>query len=301
MVVVRIKDLNQVLRQILLLDRLLVITLVKCRKAERVDRLCIPDTQGVDYVIAVADNRHIIRNCQNRLITFLYKMVALTVPLGLDITAKFNLGRILRAAKLERITVFQPLIRHLHLIAVFNFLLEHTVMVTDAAAVSRITKSCQGIQKTCCQTPQTAVSKCRIRLLILNRIEVKTKLFQCFLHCFFRTQVDDIVTKRTSHQKLHRKVIYLLCACLVKLLLSCNPVVDNHILDRIGHSLEYLLRCRLVDRSAVLVLYIFDNTLFKLFFADLAHPVLLIFVVSRFPARHISQSFSQHQTYLFRH
>ena len=77
----------------------------------------------------------------------------------------------------------------------------------------------------------------------------------------FRTQVDDIVTKRTSHQKLHRKVIYLLCACLVKLLLSCNPVVDNHILDRIGHSLEYLLRCRLVDRSAVLVLYIFDNTL----------------------------------------
>ena len=208
---------------------------------------------------------------------------------------------VLRAAKLERITVFQPLIRHLHLVAVFNFLLEHTIMVTDAAAVSRITKRCQGIQKTCCQTPQTAVSKCRIRLLILNRIEVKTQLFQCFLHCFFRTQVDDIVTKRTSHQKLHRKVIYLLCACLVKLLLSCNPVVDNHILDRIGHSLEYLLRCRLVDRSAVLVLYIFDNTLFKLFFADLAHPVLLIFVVSRFPARHISQSFSQHQTYLFRH
>lgn len=50
-VVVRIKDLNQVLRQILLLDRrLLVITLVKCRKAERVDRLCIPDTQVLTVV-----------------------------------------------------------------------------------------------------------------------------------------------------------------------------------------------------------------------------------------------------------
>ena len=241
MVVVRIKDLNQVLRQILLLDRFLVITLVKCRKAERVDRLCIPDTQGVDYVVAVADNRHIIRNCQNRLITFLYKMVALTVPLGLDITAKFNLGRILRAAKLERITVFQPLIRHLHLVAVLDFLLKHTVVVTNAAAVSRITKSCQGIQKTCCQTPQTAVSKCRIRLLILDHVQVDSHLFQSFFYFLICRHVDQVVSESSSEQEFHGHVIYGLRIVFLILFLCCKPVIDDGFLYSIRNCLEQLL------------------------------------------------------------
>ena len=65
-------------------------------------------------------------------------MVSLSVPFCLHITAEFDLRRILCAADLKRIAVLQPLIRDLDLISVTDLLFEHSITITDAAAICRI-------------------------------------------------------------------------------------------------------------------------------------------------------------------
>ena len=103
----------------------------------------------------------------------------------------------------KRIAVNQPVVRHLYLIAVTNFLTEHTIAVTDAAAISRIAKRCKRVQKAGCQTSESAVSKSCIRLLILNQIDVYAQFLKRLRCLIIRAEVYHIVAKRTSHQKFH--------------------------------------------------------------------------------------------------
>ena len=74
-----------------------------------------------------------------------------------------------------------PVIGNLYLITVADLLFEHTVLVTDTAAVRRISKSSQRIQKACCQTAKTAVSKSRISLLILQKVQDQSHFLESFL------------------------------------------------------------------------------------------------------------------------
>ena len=170
MIVVGIEYLYQILGQIFLFHRLLVISLVESLKAEGVERLCVPDTQSVYHVVAVAHNRHVVGDGHNGAVSLLHKMVSAVFPDRLYIAAEFNLCGVLCPAKLKGIAVLQPLVRHLQLVTVFNLLFEHAVVVADAAAVGRITQSRQGIQKAGGEPSEAPVSKCRIRLLILNGI-----------------------------------------------------------------------------------------------------------------------------------
>ena len=100
----------------------------------------IPDTQGVYNAIAITHDGEIKRNRLNGLIALLDEVVAVVflIVLHTHITAEFYLFGVLRTAKLEGVAVFQPVIRHLYLITVFNFLFEHSVTVTDATAISCI-------------------------------------------------------------------------------------------------------------------------------------------------------------------
>ena len=53
MIIIRVKDFNNTLGQILLLNRFLIITLVKGIQIELYQRLCIPDSQGIDNTVVV--------------------------------------------------------------------------------------------------------------------------------------------------------------------------------------------------------------------------------------------------------
>ena len=211
MIVVGIKYLDNILCQICLFYGLLIISFVKGIQMETLYRLRIPDAQSVYNTIAIADNRKIIGNCPYTLITFLYKIASsIFVNTHIHIAAKFNLFGILRSSKLKGITVHQPVIRYLYLVAVPDFLLKHTVAVPDTAAVSCISQSRKGIQKAGSKTSQTSVSKGRIRFLIFDYIQVKTQLIHCLLHWLISLQINDIIAKSTSHQKFHGQIIHSL-------------------------------------------------------------------------------------------
>ena len=75
-VVVRVKDFYDIAGKVLLLYCFLVITLVKGIKLEVYDRLCIPDTKCVYYIIVISCDWHIIRNGFYCLISFVDKFVS---------------------------------------------------------------------------------------------------------------------------------------------------------------------------------------------------------------------------------
>ena len=146
MIIIGIKHLYDILRKVLLLYRSLIISFVKRIKLETFYRLRIPDTERIYDPVAVTDNGHIIRNRLNRLISFLNKIAsAVFVDINVNISAEFYFFCVFRPSQFERIAVGKPYVRHFHLISVPDLLFEHTVTVTDPAAVSGVSQSSEGI------------------------------------------------------------------------------------------------------------------------------------------------------------
>ena len=135
-IVVGVQNLYDVTCQVLLLYRLLVIALIKGIQLEALYRLRIPDTQGVYNAIAITHDGEIKRNRLNGLIALLGKYVsAILVGVYADITAElYDLG-VFGSAQFKRIAVHQPVIGNLYLITVADLLLEHTITITDTAAI----------------------------------------------------------------------------------------------------------------------------------------------------------------------
>ena len=176
MVVIRIQHFHNVFSQVFLFYSFVVFSLIKKVKTEVCNRLRIPDTKGIYDFIIISYDRHIIRNCQYRLIALLHKTgpACSMVVFRIYITAEFYFFCIFRTAQFKGIAVFQPVVRNLYLITVFDFLLKQTVMVTDTAAVSAVAQGSQRIQETCSQTSQSSVSKSRVRFLVFYYIQVKS-------------------------------------------------------------------------------------------------------------------------------
>ena len=190
-IIVRVKYVYNILCKVLLLNSFLVITFIKGIKSKLFNSSCIPDTQCIYYIILVSNDRHIVWNSLYSLISFMDEFV-LTCSLVIFnsyISAEMYLFSILRTTKLKWIAFLKPCIRNLNLISVSDFLFEHTITVTDSTAVCTISKCCKGVKEACCKSSQTTVSKCRIRFLILKRIDVNSQLFKSFLYLTICTKV----------------------------------------------------------------------------------------------------------------
>ena len=267
MVVIGIEHVHQVSGQILLLNRLAVVTLVKSVQTEACHGLRIPDTQGIHNAVAVSHDGKIVGNGSHCLITLLHEMIsAVLVAVYGHVAAEFHYLGILGPAQFKRIAVRQPVVRHLDLETVLNLLFEHTVTVADTAAVSRIPQCCQGIQETGCQTSQAAVAQSGIRLLILKHVDIHAQLLQNFLCALVSLQVDHVIAQGTSHQELHGHIVNHLWVFFVICLLGGHPVADHPVLYGIRCRLKNLLRRCLLQILAEHIHYIVkDTSLEKLF------------------------------------
>ena len=239
MVVVGVKHVYQQLGQVLFLYSFLVVSLIEGVQTEGIHRLGIPDTQGVYHVISIAYDGQVIGDRAHALVSLLHEMsLALFIHLYVHISAEFDDLRVLGAAQLKGIAVFQPVVGNLDLIALLNLLLEHTVMVADSAAVGRIAQGSQRIQETGCQSSQTAVSKSCVGLLIFDQVQVAAQLLQSFLYFIIISQVNQVIAQGASHQEFHGHIVHNLRVLLLHLLLSGQPCVNNRILGRQSHRVE---------------------------------------------------------------
>ena len=84
----------------------------------------------------------------------------------------------------------QPVIGHLHLPAVVDFLVKHTVLVTQAEADGRHFQSCQGIQKTGGQAAQAPVAQTGFILLFEQFVQILAGGFHRRAHPVFEFQIE---------------------------------------------------------------------------------------------------------------
>ncbi len=204
MIVAGVQNLADRASKVLLFNRLLIIALVEGIQMEAVDRLRVPDAERIHKAVSVTDDRHVIRNRLDCVITFLTEnRPSVLIHMAGHIAAEMNFLCILGSSELERISVLEPVVRNLDLISVADLLLEHAVAVADAAAVSRIVQRGEGIEEACGKSSETAVSKRRIRLLVLNLVHVKAKLFQSFADRLERLQVNHVIAECPAHQEFH--------------------------------------------------------------------------------------------------
>ena len=242
-VVIGIKNVADGLGQVFLLDGLLVVALVKGIELEALDRLSVPDSQGIDKAVAVADDRHIIGDSLDSAVSLkaVHVPAQFLVKVADGMSAEMYFLSILGAAQLKGISVLEPVVRNFLLEAVFNFLLEHSVMVADTAAVSGVVQSGEGIQEAGSKTSEAAVSECRVRFLILDRIQFEAKLFECLSDGLISHEVDRVIAERAAHQKLHGQVDKPLGILVIKSLLRAHPAVDDLIFESQSGCLEHLL------------------------------------------------------------
>ena len=205
MVVIRVEYVNDQFCKVFLLHCLVVISSVELIQFEVCDRFCVPYTQRIDYVVSISNDRHIVGNSENGLIILLDKDVfsSLRILLETDVSSETNFLCVLFSAEFKRISLFQPVVRHFNLVTVFNFLLEHTVTIADAASICRVIQRCKGIKETCCKSSQTAVSESRVRLLVLDHVEVESHLVERLFYIFVNCHVDKVISKGTAHKKFH--------------------------------------------------------------------------------------------------
>ena len=271
MIIIRVKYLNDGTCKILLLNCIVVITFVEGVQVKVYDRLCVPDTKCIYNIVVITCDRHIVRNSLYCLISLMDKFILVLhrIPLNTYVSAEMNFFCILRTTELEGIAVLQPVIRYLYLITVTDLLLEHTITVTDSASVCTVVESCKRIQKACCQSSESTVSKSRIRLLVFDAVNVKSKLLKSLLNLAVCTKVDQVVSKGTAHKELHGHIIYDLRVLFFIRLLALEPVVNDHVLHSVAYSLKDLLLCSLFQCFSIKEFYVFFYTFFEFLFLKL--------------------------------
>ena len=242
MVIIGVKDLTNGLRQVLLLNSLVVIALVELVELEIVNCLGIPDAERVNEMIVVADDRELVGNGHNSLAVLLYEaLAALRVLSHANVAAETDQLCIIGVLHLEGIAVLEPVIGNLDLEAVIDLLLEHTVLVADSAADRRITERRERIEEARGQTSETAVAERCIGLFVLYGIKVKAVLVEHFGHNLVSLHVNEDIAQGTSHQELHGHVVNSLCLLLAHSLMGSNPVIDDVFLHGVADALEHLL------------------------------------------------------------
>ena len=180
-----------------------------------------------------------------------------------------NLFCIFRTTKFKWISIFQPVIWNFYLISVFDLLFEHTITITDTTSICTVIQCCKRIQEACSQTSKTTISKCRIRFLILDHVKIQTKFIQSFFYLFVCCQVDQVISKSTSHEELHGHIVNCLRILLFICILCFQPVINDNIFYSVAYSLENLFLCSFFEFFTIKKFNVFLYALFESFFFKL--------------------------------
>ena len=248
-------------REVLLLDGFLIFAAVKRVQLEAHDGLRVPDPQRIDEAVAVADHGQVVRDSLDSAVALqLVHGAAVPVLIVGHVAAEMHFLRVLGPAQFQGISVLQPVIRHFHLIAVADLLLEHAVVVPDTGAVSGIVQGREGIKEARGKPSQTAVAERRIGLFILDRVELESQFLERLFDGLVSHEVDRVISERAAHEELHGQVDDLLGVLVVEHFLCSHPAVDDLVLERHSGCLEYLLVRGVFHRAAVHCAYIVLNT-----------------------------------------
>ena len=241
-VILRIEDHGDGFRQCVLLQCLQILTggeqlHVQCDRA-----LCLPQAQTRDVVGAVAGDRHIIRNCQNRrVIVVVDDQLAVIVEVGVNRAADLDLAGLIHCRNLPNLAGRQPGIRQLDLLAFYDLLLENAVLVADGVASTAYAVGRHAVHVAGSQTAKTAVAQTGISFLLEDVRHLEAHVLQGCGQSVQHTEVVGVVAQAAADKKFHAQVMHLTLSVLLYLILGFDHVLGQCIAHYEGTSLVYLI------------------------------------------------------------
>ena len=273
--VIRIQELRDALDElaVLVLAAHFVLRKAAVIREVAVD-LGVPEAQRVDRVVVIADNRHIIRHSHDRHRIFVDELeTAVFHLLHVGIAVELDVDGLVRLAVLPGKTVLEPVVRNLDLVAVDNLLLEQTVLVADAAAVTRQTMRCHRVDEAGSETAEAAVAEARIRLFLIRIRQIDAEAVEDVLHSILDAEVDEVRLQQASEQELDGEVIDLLFLALHVGAVRLDPVLRDELLRRRSDRLVDLILRQLVNLAAPHDMGGVDETQAQRFLQRLIFPV----------------------------
>ena len=205
--VVRIEHLGQVFRDDLPVHGAVVVAAVEHREVERFRRLGAPQAQRVRGVVAIAEDRGVVRDAEYDLVGYpAHADLPAFVGEVLGAAAEPHLLRPLRPHELPGIAEAQPLVGLLDLPAVDDVLVEDAELVADAVAERGNLEGRQRVEKARGEAAETAVAEPGLLLLLQQLVEIETEPRDRALHEIVNAEVDQVVAEVRSHQELGREI-----------------------------------------------------------------------------------------------
>mmetsp|Transcript_56733 Transcript_56733/g.135121 ORF Transcript_56733/g.135121 Transcript_56733/m.135121 type:complete len:509 (-) Transcript_56733:400-1926(-) len=112
-----------------------------------------------------------------------------------------------RPGNLEGAAVAQPIVRALHLSAILDVLLEHSIAVPDAVAPAREGECCHGVQEARGQSAEAAVPERGIILLLVEFLELHAQTIHRLRKVLLQVQVCDGILHVAANEVLRRQVV----------------------------------------------------------------------------------------------
>ena len=201
--VVRIEDARDVFIAVLRADGGSVIAAVEICQVEAATGVSRPQAQRIGDVAAVAGDDFIVCHRGN----FFARMPFFFVTHIDDLSAEADGVLFVRAADLPCQILVEPQIGFFDLLAVHDFLFEHTVLIADAVAHGGNAQGGERVEEAGGQAAQTAVAQAGVLFLFADVGELFTQLFERLFKFGIHAFVNQSVDESASQQEFHRKVV----------------------------------------------------------------------------------------------
>ena len=193
-------------------------------------------------------------------------MVVYAVPALLDLSVKAHLHGLVRMAFQPHAAAGQPVVGAFLLPAVHDLLLEDAVFVQDGIARAGDIVGGHTVQIARGQTAQAAVSQARVRLLLVDIVQLHAVIPQHLVRHAAQAQIEQAGLQAAAHQKFHAQVIHLLAVGAVGARDKALALFAEHApCNECKRAVDLFVRCRR-DVDGEFIEQLFSQQLFKFFF-----------------------------------
>ena len=264
-VVVGVQDLADELGRGVFGDGAAVLARVEALHIE-IRRFGLPQAQLGHALPVVPGHVHVAGNGDDAVVVFVGDVVEGALPGFLDLAVELDLDALVRVAFEPDLAAGQPVVGLFLLPAVHDFLFEDAVLVQDGIAGARDAGGGHAVQIAGGQAAEAAVAKARVRLFLVDAVELDVGVGQNGGGDLGKAQVEQTAFQAAAHEEFHAEVIDLLGAGAVGPALEALVLVAHHAAGEQGkHPVDLLVRGQL-QGDAVFAVQFFFEQLFKFLF-----------------------------------
>ena len=235
----RVEDAGQRIGAVALGERAGVVAGVEGVEADRVDRVGLPQAQGVHPLRPPADDRGVVGGGLDLLRRDPDEALGGAVRLVvLDPAAEADVVGGLEPVELPGVAVLEPGLGQLDLVAVEDLLAEEAVAVADAVAVGGHADRRHALHEAGREPAEAAVAEGGVGLELGDLVEVDVEQLQRLAHRLEQAEVRDRVAHQPTDQELEAEVVDALVALEIGLAGRVHPVLDRPVAGDEDDGLE---------------------------------------------------------------